>query len=35
MNALRRTLKQIKPGEIKIFTAEYFLASEVETIVLA
>lgn len=35
MSALRSTLKQIKPGEIKIFTAEDFLASEVEIIVLA
>lgn len=35
MKALRRTLKQIKPGKIKIFTAEDFLASEVEIIVLA
>lgn len=35
MKALRRTMKQIKPGEIKIFTAEYFPASEVEIIVLA
>lgn len=35
MSALRHALKQIKPGKIKVFTAEDFPASEVEIIVLA
>lgn len=35
MSALRRTMKQIKPGKIKVFTAEDFPASEVEITVLA